>query len=129
MELLDMYFVGHPIGQVAYICEAAYPAKILAKYDLTSLHIHTFIQEIRAKTVGLVIRENGAVVFLPWFQTQLNSSLGNDFNKFTLGQEHPQHGYSIQFALDVQGRAEEFRSILVSSFMITFLPFAGAVFK
>lgn len=58
-----MYFVGHPIGQVAYICEAAYPAKILAKYDLTSLHIHTFIQEIRPKTVGLVIRENGAVVF------------------------------------------------------------------
>jgi hypothetical protein len=74
-----------------------------------------------------VIRENGAVVFLPWFQTQLNS-LGNDFNKFTLGQEHPQHGYSIQFALDVQGRVE-FRPILVSSFMITFLPFAGAVFK
>ena len=128
MELLDMYFVGHPIGQVAYICEAAYPAKILAKYDLTSLHIHTFIQEIRPKTVGLVIRETGAVVFLPWFQTQLNS-LGNDFNKFTLGQEHPQHGYSIQFALDVQGRVEEFRPILVSSFMITFLPFAGAVFK
>ena len=128
MELLDMYFVGHPIGQVAYICEAAYPAKTLAKYDLTSLHIHTFIQEIRPKTVGLVIRENGAVVFLPWFQTQLNS-LGNDFNKFTLGQEHPQHGYSIQFALDVQGRVEEFRPILVSSFMITFLPFAGAVFK
>jgi len=96
MDLLDMYFVGRPIGQVAYICEAAYPTKILAKYDLTSLRIHTFIQEIRPKTVGLVIRKN---VFLPWFQTQLNS-LGNDFNKFTLGQEHPQHGYSIQFALD-----------------------------
>lgn len=56
------------------------------------------------------------------------NSLGNEFNKFTLG-EHPQHGYSIQFALDVQGRVEEFRPILVSSFMITFLPFAGAVFK
>ena len=68
MDLLDMYFVGHPIGQVAYICEAAYPAKILAKYDLTSLHIHTFIQEIRAKTVGLVIRENGAVVFCLGFK-------------------------------------------------------------